>query len=216
MAEKASYKALYGLQKNDLLPKETPLLRWIFSQKLNEFISPQSDTPSNTIEGGGISVVKRALRANLSKLGITYALYLYTSSYSLWAETLHGVCDVTNQGLLFLSIRMAATEPSWNHPYGYGASRWVVSFLSGTVLCGMGLGAMGGSISDIIFGVDHTTSDVRLGIALCLISATLEMYSFIGALREIKAHSKEEKIGITEYLQHGTVCLFFCVLMNDE
>ena len=59
------------------------------------------------------------------------ALYLYTSAYSLWAETLHGICDLTNQGLLFLSIRLASTDPDFNHPYGYGASRWVVSFLSG-------------------------------------------------------------------------------------
>ena len=108
-------------------------------------------------------MVKRALRANLSKLGITYALYLYTSSYSLWAETLHGVCDVTNQGLLLLSIRMAATEPSWNHPYGFGASRWVVSFLSGTVLFGMGLGAMFGSLNDVLFGEAYTITDVKLG-----------------------------------------------------
>jgi len=216
VADKVSYGALYGLKKGDIVPKETPLLRWIFSQKLNEILHPDSNAQTNTIEGGGDSVVKRALRANLSKLGITYALYLYTSSYSLWAETLHSVCDATNQGLLFLSIRMAATEPSWNHPYGYGASRWVVSFLSGTVLCGMGLGAMVGSAGDIIFGTEHADiTDVRLGIALCMISATLEMYSFLGALREIRSHADEEKITIKEYLQHGTDSTSVHVFLED-
>ena len=113
-------------------------------------------------------MVKRALRANLSKLAITYALYLYTSSYSLWAETLHSICDCTNQGLLFLSIRLAATDPDFNHPYGYGASRWVVSFLSGTVLCAMGVHAMYGSLgSYFLADTANIISDVKLGIFYC-------------------------------------------------
>ena len=156
---------MYGWQRDSLLPQETPLFKWLSSQRIKEIVTQDVNgrKKGNTSEGEGLPVVKRAIRANASKLAITYALYLYTSSYSLWAETLHSVCDLTNQGLLFLSIRLAATDPDFNHPYGYGASRWVVSFLSGTVLFGMGLNAMYGSIVDGIFASDHVIGDVKLG-----------------------------------------------------
>ena len=207
------FEALSGWQRNNLLPEETPLFKWLFSYKVNELLSLDSNIGSNLTEGGGSAVVKRALRANASKLAITYALYLYTSSYSLYAETLHSVCDVTNQALLFLSIRLAATDPDFNHPYGYGASRWVVSFLSGTVLFGMGMNAMYGSLA--IFGETHAVSDVKLGILLCGISAMLELYSFIGAFKEIKLHLKKEKYSLFQYLAHGTDSTSVHVFLED-
>ena len=188
---------MYGWQRDKLLPQETPLVKWLFSHKVNEIINPSSNNKqtrmNNKTEGGGLPVVKRAIRSNASKLAITYGLYLYTSSYSLWAETLHSICDLTNQGLLFLSIRLAATDPDFNHPYGYGASRWVVSFLSGTVLFGMGLNAMYGSLAGA-FAATHVIGDVKLGIILFCASS----------------FTKTNKIYILQFFS------FFCSILNKN
>eukprot|EP01083_Nonionella_stella_P136714 416162_1 len=215
---RVQYEALYGWQRETLLPQESALFKWLFSHKVNEILTGDNKGEggyNNSIEGGGLYVVKRAIRSNASKLLITYSLYLYTSSYSLWAETLHAVCDLTNQGLLFLSIRLAATDPDWNHPYGYGASRWVVSFLSGSVLFGMGLNAMYGSLGAFLSQGPHLISDVRLGIGLCVVSGILELYSFTGAFREIKGHLKKEKYSLFQYLAHGTDSTSVHVFLED-
>ena len=218
--QRVSYEAVYGWQRHNLLPQETPLFKWLFSHRLKEIVKGNDDDninrSSNNAEGEGLPVVKRAIRANASKLAITYALYLYTSSYSLWAETLHSICDLTNQGLLFLSIRLSATDPDFNHPYGCCASRWVVSFLSGTVLFGMGLNAMYGSLHDsLLSGSGHILHDVKLGILLCGVSAILELYSFIGAYREIRKHTKKEKYTLPQYLAHGTDSTSIHVFLED-
>src|SRR5712691_7922531 len=75
-----------------------------------------------------------ALAANLGIAATKLAAALITGSASLLAESVHSVADSANQALLLLGRNRARRPETQEHPFGYGAERYVYAFLVAVVL----------------------------------------------------------------------------------
>lgn len=87
---------------------------------------------------GGTKAVVAALAANLTIALFKFVAYFLTRSSSMLAEAIHSLADSGNQILLLVGGKRAARQASPEHPFGYGRSRYVYSFIVSIVLFSVG------------------------------------------------------------------------------
>lgn len=87
---------------------------------------------------GGTKAVVAALAANLTIALFKFVAYFLTRSSSMLAEAIHSLADSGNQVLLLVGGKRAARQASPEHPFGYGRSRYVYSFIVSIVLFSVG------------------------------------------------------------------------------
>ena len=63
-----------------------------------------------------------------------------TGSGAMLAEGIHSIADTLNQALLFVGIRRSERPPDAEHPYGYGAERYVWALISAMGIFVLGCG----------------------------------------------------------------------------
>ena len=79
--------------------------------------------------GGSTKAIVAAFFANLGIAVAKFAGFLFTSSASMLAESIHSLADTGNQGLLLLGGRRARKEADDAHPFGYGRERYFWAFV---------------------------------------------------------------------------------------
>ncbi|MFI0417998.1 cation diffusion facilitator family transporter [Spongiactinospora sp. 9N601] len=132
---------------------------------------------------GGTKAIVAALIANLSIAVAKFVAYLFTSSSSMLAESIHSVADSGNQVLLLVGGKRAQRARTPKHPFGYGRERYFYAFVVAVVLFTVG------AVFSIYEGV-HKISDphpvktpvVAFGVLIFAIIA--ETFSFRTAIRE--------------------------------
>ena len=82
--------------------------------------------------------VLAAMTANLGIALMKFLAWLLTGASSLLAESIHSVADTANQVLLLWGGRNAAQKADAEHPFGYGAARYVSAFLVAVILFSVG------------------------------------------------------------------------------
>jgi cation diffusion facilitator family transporter len=111
--------------------------------------------------------------------------FLTTGSPTLFAETIHSATDVANQVLLKVGEVKAAKKSTQLHPFGFGKERYFWALVSSISVLFLGCGA---SVRHGIEALMHREPGVpfsNLAIALLLLAAVLESYTFHIAWREI-------------------------------
>lgn len=111
--------------------------------------------------------------------------FLTTGSPTLFAETIHSATDVVNQVLLKVGEIKAGKKSTALHPFGFGKERHFWALVSSISVLFLGCGA---SIRHGVEALRHHepgTPFSVLAIALLLIAALLESYTFHIAWREI-------------------------------
>lgn len=160
------------------------------------------------------SVVIAALVAN-GLISITkFFGYILTGSPSMLSETYHSISDTGNQVLLLTGIRYGDTEPTGEHPFGRGKSRFFFSFLVSVFLFGIAgfqstkhgysavksaLSESGGHSSEaadvIIQGVNLTelipVDTFWINITVLLAAFVFEMYALYKANQGIQRIQEE-------------------------
>lgn len=129
------------------------------------------------MDSGSRRAILAALAANM---GIAIAKgvgFLFTSSASLLAETVHSIADTGNQALLLWGSVAAEREPSPEHPFGYGRERYFWAFVVALILFTLG------GLFAINLGVEkfQETQPLRhpeLAVGILLLGVLLEGYSF--------------------------------------
>lgn len=124
-----------------------------------------------------------ALSANLGIAATKFIAFVITGSASLLAESVHSVADSANQVLLLVGRIRSRREETVEHPFGFGAERYVYAFVVAVVLFVVG------AIFSLYEGVsrirhpEHVVSPavafVVLGVAIAL-----EAFSFRTAIKE--------------------------------
>lgn len=79
-----------------------------------------------------------ALSANLSIAVAKFIAWLLTSSSSMLAEAIHSVADSGNQLVLLLGGRRSRRRADPEHPFGYGAERFLSAFVVAIILFSVG------------------------------------------------------------------------------
>jgi len=87
---------------------------------------------------GGSRAVVAALLANLGIAASKFVAFFFTGSSSMLSEGLHSVADSGNQVLLMVGRKRAQRAATEEHPFGYGRSRYVYSFVVSIVLFSLG------------------------------------------------------------------------------
>src|ERR1700678_2861221 len=81
-----------------------------------------------------------ALSANLGIAATKFAAFFITGSASMLAESVHSVADSANQVLLLIGRNTERREEIGEHPFGFGADRYVYAFVVALVLFVVGSG----------------------------------------------------------------------------
>ncbi len=132
---------------------------------------------------GGTKAILAAFFANLGIAIAKFVGFLFTSSASLLAESVHSLADTGNQALLLLGGRRAGKEASADHPFGYGRERYFWSFVVALVLFSLGsLFAIAEGVSKIRH--PHELEGLGWAIGILLLAIGLESYSFRTAIVE--------------------------------
>jgi cation diffusion facilitator family transporter len=124
-----------------------------------------------------------ALAANLGIAATKFAAFIFTGSASMLAEAVHSVADSGNQVLLLIGRTRSHREETEEHPFGFGAERYVYAFIVAVVL--FVVGAIF-SVYEGITRIRHPEHVLSPGIAfgVLAIAIGLESFSFRTAIKE--------------------------------
>jgi cation diffusion facilitator family transporter len=133
--------------------------------------------------GDSPRAVVAALAANLGIAATKFAAFVITGSASLLAESVHSVADSGNQVLLLIGRTRSRREETEEHPFGFGAERYVYAFTVAVVL--FVVGAIF-SLFEGISRIRHPEAVVSPAVAFTVlgIAIALEAFSFRTAIRE--------------------------------
>jgi len=142
--------------------------------------------PAEPARGGhadSTRAVIAALGANLGIAATKFAAFLITGSASLLAESVHSVADSANQVLLLVGRIRSRREETVEHPFGFGAERYVYAFIVAVVLFVVG------AIFSLYEGVSrirHPETVVSPAVAFAVlgVAIALEAFSFRTAIKE--------------------------------
>ncbi|HET6964534.1 MAG TPA: cation diffusion facilitator family transporter [Acidimicrobiales bacterium] len=134
---------------------------------------PQSATASEA----GFRAVAIALGANVGVAAAKLVGFVLTGSGAMLAEFAHSLADTGNQGVLLAGRRRAARNPDQEHPFGYGAVRFLGAFLVAEVLFVLGAAfSIGEGVLKLVHphALDNLVLDiVILGVAVVFEAASL-------------------------------------------
>ncbi len=127
--------------------------------------------------------VVAALGANLGIAATKFIAFVITGSASMLAESVHSVADSGNQVLLLVGRIRSRREETVEHPFGFGAERYVYAFVVAVVLFVVG------AIFSLYEGVSrirHPESVVSPVVAFAVlgVAIVLEAFSFRTAIKE--------------------------------
>ncbi|MFE3447342.1 cation diffusion facilitator family transporter [Nonomuraea sp. NPDC059194] len=136
---------------------------------------------------GGTKAIIAALAANLAIAVAKFVAFLFTSSSSMLAESIHSMADSGNQALLLIGGKRAQRARTQEHPFGYGRERYFYAFVVAVVLFTIG------AVFSIYEGI-HKISDPHkidspgwaFGVLIFAIIA--EIFSFRTAIKESNVH----------------------------
>jgi cation diffusion facilitator family transporter len=132
---------------------------------------------------GSTRAILAALAANLGIAVAKFVAFVFTSSASMLAESVHSVADSGNQALLLLGRRRAERPVTPQHPFGYGRERYFYAFIVAVVLFTVGsLFSMyegWHKISD-----PHPVESAGWAFGVLILAIGLESYSFRTAIVE--------------------------------
>lgn len=133
---------------------------------------------------GSTKAILAAMFANFGISIAKFVAYLFTSSSSMLAESIHSVADTSNQALLLLGSRRANKHATAEHPFGYGRERYFWAFIVALVLFTLGgLFAMYEGWHKLQ-EESHGVSNAGWAIGVLVLGLFLEGYSFRTAVKE--------------------------------
>jgi cation diffusion facilitator family transporter len=147
----------------------------------------EDNAVSGRAKGGGHGdsprAVIAALAANLGIAVTKFAAFVITGSASLLAESVHSVADSANQVLLLVGRTRSRREETEEHPFGFGAERYVYAFVVAVVL--FVVGAIF-SLFEGISRIRHPEAVVSPAVAFAVlgVAIALEAASFRTAIKE--------------------------------
>lgn len=153
-----------------------------------------------------------ALGANLGIAVTKFVAFVITGSASLLAESVHSVADSGNQVLLLIGRTRARREETEEHPFGYGAERYVYAFLMAVVLF------VAGAVFSLYEGISrimHPEEVLTPAVAFAVlgVAIVLEAFSFRTAISE--SNVSRGRSGWRAFIRHAKAPELPAVLLED-
>jgi cation diffusion facilitator family transporter len=162
--------------------------------------------------GGGTKAIVAAFFANLGIAIAKFVGFVFTSSASMLAESIHSFADTGNQGLLLLGGRRARKAPDKEHPFGYGRERYFWAFVVALVLFSLG------SLFAIFEGIEkirhpHELDSIEWAIGILVVAIGLESISMRTAVVEVN-HARGS-VPLRRYIRRAKEPELPVVLLED-
>ncbi|MEO3808681.1 cation diffusion facilitator family transporter [Sphaerisporangium sp. B11E5] len=162
--------------------------------------------------GGGTKAILAALVANLAIAVAKFVAFLFTSSSSMLAESVHSVADSGNQALLLLGDRRSRRRESRMHPFGYGRERYFYAFVVAVVLFTIG------AVFSLYEGIEkishpHDVESPAWAFGVLIFAIIAETFSFRTAIKE-SMHVKGDASWIT-FIRRSKAPELPVVLLED-
>lgn len=144
-----------------------------------------------------------AAATNFAVAVVKAVLALFTGSASLWAEAAHSTADTGNQLLLFVGLRKSSKGKDRHHPFGHGQERYFWSFLAaiGIFVVG-GLLSIGEGLRSLLS--PEPVRSVWLGIAVLVVAALFEGYSWLTARRQLTGEARRRQRSLVQHLTRAS------------
>ncbi|XP_037035022.1 zinc transporter 9-like isoform X1 [Bradysia coprophila] len=166
------------------------------------------------LKGRSGLVVVAAIILNGTILFLKLAVWQYTGSHSMFAESIHSAADTANQIILAFGIHKSVKNPNPKHPYGYSNMQYISSLISGVAIFCVGTGfSFYHGISGLLHETpieDYTWAYIVLGGSFFFESITLAM-----AVISIRRSAKETGVSFLKYVQSGQDPCVNVVLFED-
>jgi cation diffusion facilitator family transporter len=156
--------------------------------------------------GRGINatrIVWAALIGNALVAVVKIVAAIASGSSALYAEFAHSVADTTNQGLLLLSIFLAARKADEEHPLGYGGERFFWGFVAAISIFTIGATFSVYEGTEKIVSGGSALEHVGLGYLALLIAAVFEGSALAVALYHFRASARAEQRGLWEFIRRS-------------
>jgi len=155
-----------------------------------------------------------AIAANILIFMAKIWVHMQTGGASILAEAMHSVADILNQLLLRIGVLKSLQGPTMKFPYGYLRDRFVWSLISavGIFFLGAGASVLHGFHA---LGSSHAVGGSSWAFAVLAVSAVLEGYSLLVAMRSIKEGADARGMSFLEYVGSGQDPTTVAVLMED-
>jgi solute carrier family 30 (zinc transporter), member 9 len=168
-------------------------------------------------EDSSLKAVIVAVGVNAFIMVAKYVGAVLTASPALLAEAIHTTADVGNQVLLWIGIRQSQNAATAEHPYGWGAARWMWNLKSamGIFFLGCGVTAYHG-VHSLTAALHHDAKPPEpsmLGLGILVMSFVLELYSFYVAMKGIDGARGD--VPFFEFLREGDDPTGVGVLLED-
>ena len=159
-----------------------------------------------------------AVAVNVVIMIAKYVGWFLTASPAMLGEAIHTTADVGNQVLLWIGIRQSARAATPEHPYGWGAARWMWNLMSamGIFFLGCGVTAYHGihSLELYLRGHAEPPSHNHVGLIILAVSFVLESFSFVVAMQGINKDRGDTPF--LEFLRQGDDPTGVGVLLEDS
>ena len=161
---------------------------------------------------GGLRAIIAALAANVGIAISKFVAYLFTGSSSMLAEAVHSFADSSNQVLLLIGGRRAARPADEEHQFGYGANRFLYSFLVAVVIF------LAGGVFAIYeswhkFADPHPLEDPIWAFGVLGVSIGLESFSLRTAVKESK--QRRRSLSWVQFVRRTKAPELVVVLLED-
>lgn len=136
---------------------------------------------------GGTKAIIAALAANLAIAVAKFVAFVFTTSSSMLAESIHSVADSGNQALLLLGGKRAQRARTQEHPFGYGRERYFYAFVVAVVLFTIG------AVFSLYEGIHkiserHPVESPGWAFGVLIFAIIAESFSFRTAIKESNEH----------------------------
>jgi len=113
---------------------------------------------------------------NLALLVVKLLGGIFGRSHALIADAVHSLSDVVVSILLIISLKVSATPPDEDHPWGHGNVEFIVSAIFGTLLVCAAVAITAVSITSIVQGNVYDTSILAVWAAVISVAANEIMF----------------------------------------
>lgn len=179
-------------------------------------MAPDDGTGHRAAPGAHGSDARAVVVAFLANLGVAAAKlggFLLTGSGSMLAEFAHSVADTGNQALLLSGRKGSVRPPDADHPFGYGAFRFIGAFLVALLLFGLGaVFSIGEGVQKLLH--PHRLDYVPVALVILGVAALLEVWSFQTAI--VAANQSRLDQGWFRFIRSTRIPELAVLLLEDS
>jgi hypothetical protein len=201
------------LRKDLLLKRRTR--RAVAEFEARNVSIPSKIARSKTSADGSFGVIHTSVLATLVSASFKVAAALYTGSLAMTSEAVRASFETGNQMLYVIGQHKSLKAPTVDHPYGFGLSVYLFSFLASCGLLAGGTICFVEGVKSIIHDDTPAIETPWVAASVLLIAVLADSRTLNVALTEVKLRKIKLEMTYWNYLIHGPDSAVASIFVED-